>query len=158
MRIKILLISFLTVFMLSCGAKKPVTNSTTIIKDSTVTETTYRKRDTTITIPGDTLKVKIPFYQLTPEPQTFKSGSQQAKVSLSETDQLTIECITEEVNKILQLIDTFKTHLNTFQNTREVEITKLVKYVPWYVNFLAWVGGGFLAAIILLIIFKFISK
>src|SRR5690606_17907331 len=122
-------------FMLSCGgSKKPVASNSTIIKDSTVTEVTYRKRDTTITIPGDTLKVKIPFYQLTPEPQTFKEGKQKATVSLSKDDLLTIDCITEEINQLHQLIDTFKTTLNSHKTTKQETIIVPELYVPWTVK------------------------
>lgn len=146
-------------FMTSCKSQKPlISGQTTTIKDSTVTKVTYRKRDTTITIPGDTLKVKIPFYELTPEPQTFKSGTQKAKVSLSEDEQLNIECITEDVDRLFELIDTVKSTLHTIDTTKKETIIVPELYVPWFIKILAWAGGISLAFIASLFILKFINR
>lgn len=145
-------------FAFSCGTKKPIANHSVTVKDSTVTEVTYRKRDTTITIPGDTLKVRVPFYQLTPEPQLFQSGHQKATVSLSEDDLLTIDCITEEIKQLHQLIDTFKTTLNNHERINEVEIIRREPYTPWFIKIFAWIGVITVIVIAVPLIIKIIKK
>ena len=132
-------------------------NTVTTVKDSTVTEVTYRKRDTTITIPGDTLKVKVPFYQLTPEPQTFQGKNQKAVVSLSTNDELLIDCITQEVDRLFQLTDELKTTLKTLETTKTETIIVPERYVPWYIKILAWLGGIAFVSIAAVIVTKFIK-
>lgn len=144
--IKILVIWFALLgtllFMVSCGgSKKPINSNSIIIKDSTETIIKFRKRDTTITIPGDTLNIKVPFHQLTTKPLLFKSGTQKANVSLSEDDVLNIDCITEEVDRLFELVDTFKTSLKTYQSIKNETIVVPQLYVPWYIKILAWIGG-----------------
>lgn len=145
-------------FAFSCGTKKPIANHSVTVKDSTVTEVTYRKRDTTITIPGDTLKVRVPFYQLTPEPQTYKSPTQKATVSLSEDDILTIDCIKEEVSRLVELTDTLQSTIKTLQVTQRDTIVVPERYVPWFVKILAWIGGITLIILAVPLITKIIKK
>lgn len=145
------------VFLLGgCRSLQPSREITETIKDSTVTTVRYVKQDTLITVPGDTLRFKVPIYALSETPIERTNGRTTARASLRDGN-LTIECLTEEYEQLItyqnEIIETLRQIDRSKQETIEVE----VKFVPWWVKTMAWIGGIALLLIAGKLIFKSIK-
>lgn len=110
------------------------------VKDSITTTVRYHKKDTTITIPGDTSYIRIPITRLSEEPVTQTTG--RATASVKKTgDNVEVECRCEEYEELITL---FEKHVETLhQKLDSQQDTQIIKdkYVPWHINTLAWVGA-----------------
>ena len=142
------------VFLGSCRAVKSSRETVRTVKDSTFTEVTYKKRDTTIIIPGDTLKVKVPITEITKEPVTRTNG-RNTVIIRREGNDLDIECLNEEMEQRFELLEKWikenKTKTVQVQTTTEIP----VRYIPGFVKTLAWIGGIALALGGVLLFVKF---
>lgn len=148
---------FMMVVLLgSCRSLRPSRETIETVKDSTVTTVRYVEKDTLITVPGDTLKFSVPFYQLSETPIKRTNGRTTARVSLKE-DQLTVECLTDQYEQLItyqnEIIETLREINRNKQETIEVP----VKFVPWFTKTLSWIGGIALAFGAGLVILKFIK-
>tara|TARA_R100001369_G_scaffold58031_3_gene84849 strand:- start:417 stop:896 length:480 start_codon:yes stop_codon:yes gene_type:complete len=154
-------VTFLLVLVLltlvGCRTVKPTKETVRTVKDSTITEVTYQKRDTTIIIPGDTLKVRVPFTEITKEPFIKKSGRSTAIIT-RKGDSIDVECITEELLQRFEIVDKMIKELRLIQESEKQRIEIPVRYIPWWIEILAWIGGAALIGlgIVLALKLKFI--
>jgi hypothetical protein len=125
-------------------------------KDSTVTVIEYR--DTTINIPGETVFIEDTLF-------CDSLGNVYAS-RLSEKDGTIIKLqsrIRNNKYNVTATVDTIYKVVkgNTVYNTKVVTKTQKperIKYIPGWVNFLAYVGGIFLIIFILYLIYKLIKS
>jgi len=125
-------------------------------KDSTVTVIEYR--DTTINIPGETVFIEDTLF-------CDSLGNVYAS-RLSEKDGTIIKLqsrIRNNKYNVTATVDTIYKVVkgNTVYNTKVVTKTQKperIKYIPGWVNFLAYVGGIFLIILILYLIYKLIKS
>lgn len=155
-RIILITIAIVCLTLGSCGTGRLSKETIRTVKDSTVTEVTYHKRDTTITIPGDTTRIIVPFAEITKEPIRRTTGRTTAVIS-RDGDYLNVECITEELQQRLELFDKVIDQLRTIQESEKTTIEVPVKFVPWTTKVLAWIGGIALGAIAVLAGIKFLK-
>lgn len=148
---------FIIVVLLGgCRSLQPSSETIETVKDSTVTTVRYVEQDTMISVPGDTLKFQVPIYELSETPIERTAGRTTARVSLK-GDELTVECLTEEYEKIITYQNEIIETLREINRTKETTIKVPEKYTPWYTKTLAWIGGIALTFGVGLIIFKFIK-
>lgn len=124
-------------------------------KDSIVTITQIR--DTTINIPGETIYIEDTLF-------CDSLGNVYAS-RLAEKDGTIIKLqsrVRDNKYKVIARVDTIYRTIrgNTIYKTRLVTKTQKpqkIKYIPGWVNFLAWLGGIWLIIIILYIIYRLIK-
>lgn len=144
--VKYLTLIAIVVSLAACGSGKnrSTKHTTTVLKDSTVTEIRYQKRDTLITIPGDTLRVTIPYSEITKEGKKITQGNQTVSIAKDNAGNVVVDCITAEIQRLLQLQDQIITTLRKIESdTKETTIVPQ-RYVPFYIKALAWMGGIFI--------------
>ena len=125
-------------------------------KDSTVFITQIR--DTTINIPGETVYIEDTLF-------CDSLGNVYAS-RLAEKDGTIIKLqsrIKDNKYKVIAKVDTIYRTVrgNTIYKTKLVTKTQKpqkIKYIPGWINFLAWVGGIFLIILILYILYKLIKS
>lgn len=154
---RILLITIAIVgCLVGCKSFTPSRQITKIEKDSTYTEVSYHTRDTAIFIPGDTVHFKVPFNKITETPISKKKGNTTAVVRRVGND-LDVQCITDELEHRLDLIDKYIKENNT-KTIIEKEVTEVpVPYTPWWKNILSWIGGISLLVLVALVGLKFLK-
>lgn len=135
----------LLLLLSSCKSlSKKVTVST--LKDSIRTEIRYKTKDTLITIPGDSVKISVPVFDLTETPIVRRSNMTTARISRI-GDDIHVECLTDEYIKIIELqnqvIETFR----EIRKERQETITIPKRYVPKIIQLLAWLGVILLIAV-----------
>lgn len=140
----------------SCRSLQPSRETVETVKDSTVTTVRYVAKDTLITVPGDTLKFSIPFYQLSETPTERTNGRTTARVSL-QNDQLTVECLTEQYEQLIAYQSEVIETLREINRSKQETIQVPVKFVPWHIKTLAWIGGIALGLTLFLLAFKFLK-
>lgn len=151
---KLFIFILLLVFVTSCSIEKRLAKYCPLCtqKDSTVTVVEYR--DTTITIPGETVFIEDSLY--------CDSLGRVYAVRLSEKDGTIVSLqskLSKNKYKVIATVDTVYKVIegNTVYKTKVVTKTlkpQKIKYVPGFINFLAWLGGIFLIIIILNIIYR----
>lgn len=120
-----------------------------IVNDSTSTTTTTKERDTTFKTPSSratlTVEVKVPCPDQEPvmvieRKVQKKQGNAILNLAVKGTS-VTADCFCDTLAIKAKIRDTYQksSHVKRETNTRTVE----VKYVPGWVNFLAWSGGLF---------------
>lgn len=154
---KVFWIIFILILMTSCSLEKRLAKYCPLCtqKDSTVT--VIQIRDTTINIPGETVFIEDTLF-------CDSLGNVYAS-RLSEKDGTILKLqarIKENKYKVIAKTDTvYKTIKgNTVYKTKLVTKTlkpQKIKYIPGWVNFLAWIGGIWLIIIILYIIYRLIK-
>jgi hypothetical protein len=125
-------------------------------KDSTVT--VIQIRDTTINIPGETVYIEDTLF-------CDSLGNVYAS-RLAEKDGTIIKLqsrVRDNKYKVIAKVDTIYRTVrgNTIYKTKLVTKTQKpqkIKYIPGWVNFLAWVGGIFLIILILYILYRLIKS
>ena len=137
----VIMLCLLVTGLSACKPKALSYTKETILKDSIRTSVNYIKRDTTIVVPGDTLSLRVPIYNLSEIPTTIRtSNGTTLSLQRIENDVLA-QCGREDLEKIITLLERentyYRTQLNQVAETQEVE----VKYVPLLVKILAWIGG-----------------
>lgn len=147
---KHIVIFLLLLFVASCGSKKPLlVSENTITKDSTSTVTTVTPRDTTIVVPKDSVSIVVPIEELTETPKEVVSESGRSKARISKVDDtIKVECLFEELDLKLQLLDKQIEVLRLQSQTKTITQTIEVPYTPWYKELFFYIGlvaaGGFL--------------
>lgn len=138
------------------GRFAPSTQSNQKVTDSSWTKVRTVARDTVIIVPGDTTRLSIPVYEITERPITKTIGRATATVSRSGNN-IEVSCECAEFKKKIELLETIIEKQQKIID-QQIEITSVpVKYVPWYTQTLAWIGGVALAAGVVLVALKFIK-
>jgi hypothetical protein len=154
---KLFVFILLIVFVTSCSLEKRLAKYCPLCtqKDSTVTVIQYK--DTTIEIPGETVFIEDTLF-------CDSLGNVYAS-RLSEKDGTILKLqarIKDNKYKVIAKTDTIYKLVpgNTVYKTQVVTKTlkpEKIKYIPGWVNFLAWIGGIWLIIIILYIIYRLIK-
>lgn len=155
---KNLIVLVLIFFLIaSCSIEKKLAKYCPLCtqKDSTVT--VIQIRDTTINIPGETVYIEDTLF-------CDSLGNVYAS-RLAERDGTIIKLqsrIRDNKYKVIAKTDTIYRTIkgNTVYKTKLVTKTlkpQKIKYIPGWVNFLAWIGGIWLIIIILYIIYRLIK-
>lgn len=154
---KFLFFLLLLVIVTSCSIEKKLAKYCPLCtqKDSTVT--VIQIRDTTINIPGETVFIEDTLF-------CDSLGNVYAS-RLAERDGTIIKLqsrIRDNKYKVIAKTDTIYRTIkgNTVYKTKLVTKTlkpQKIKYIPGWVNFLAWIGGMWLIIIILYIIYRLIK-
>jgi hypothetical protein len=154
---KLFTLSLLIILIASCSLEKRLAKYCPLCtqKDSTVT--VIQIRDTTINIPGETVFIEDTLF-------CDSLGNVYAS-RLAERDGTIIKLqsrIRDNKYKVIAKTDTIYRTIkgNTVYKTKLVTKTlkpQKIKYIPGWVNFLAWLGGIWLIIIILYIIYRLIK-
>jgi hypothetical protein len=155
---KLYIVSLVLVFITSCSLEKKLAKYCPLCtqKDSTVTVIQYR--DTTIEIPGETVFIEDTLF-------CDSLGNVYAS-RLSEKDGTILKLqarIKDNKYKVIAKTDTIYKLVpgNTIYKTQVVTKTikpEKIKYIPGWINFLAWLGGIWLIIIIIYTIYRFIKS
>jgi len=155
---KYILASFIFLFLFSCSLEKRLAKYCPLCtqKDSVVTVTQYR--DTTINIPGETVYIEDTLF-------CDSLGNVYAS-RLAERDGTIIKLqsrIRDNKYKVIAKTDTIYRTIkgNTVYRTKLVTKTlkpERIKYIPWWVNFFAVLGGILFIIILIYVIVKVIKK
>ena len=155
---KYILASFIFLFFFSCSLEKRLAKycPMCVQKDSTVTIIAYR--DTTINIPGETVYIEDTLF-------CDSLGNVYAS-RLAEKDGTIIKLqsrIRDNKYKVIAKTDTIYRTIkgNTVYKTKLVTKTlkpERIKYIPWWVNFFAVLGGILFIIILIYVIVKVIKK
>jgi hypothetical protein len=155
---KLFIFSLLLVFFTSCSIEKRLAKYCPLCtqKDSVVTVTQIR--DTTIKIPGETVYIEDTLF-------CDSLGNVYAS-RLAEKDGTIIKLqsrVRDNKYKVIARVDTvYKTIKgNTIYKTRLITKTtkpERIKYIPSWVNFLAWLGFIFLLIIIIYVVYRLIKS
>lgn len=154
---KLFVLTLLIILAVSCSLEKRLSKYCPLCtqKDSTVT--VIQIRDTTINIPGETVFIEDTLF-------CDSLGNVYAS-RLAERDGTIIKLqsrIRDNKYKVIAKTDTIYRTIkgNTIYKTKLVTKTlkpQKIKYIPGWVNFLAWIGGIWLIIIILYIIYRLIK-
>lgn len=154
---KLLLIFLFLSFIVSCSLERRLEKYCPLCtqKDSIVTITQIR--DTTINIPGETVFIEDTLF-------CDSLGNVYAS-RLAEKDGTIIKLQSRVKNnkyKVIAKTDTIYRTIkgNTIYKTQLITKTQKpqkIKYIPGWINFLAWIGGIWLIIIILYIIYRLIK-
>jgi hypothetical protein len=155
---KYILASSLFLFLFSCSMERRLAKYCPLCtqKDSTVTIIAYR--DTTINIPGETVYIEDTLF-------CDSLGNVYAS-RLSEKDGTILKLqsrIRNNKYKVIARTDTIYRTIkgNTIYKTKLVTKTQKperIKYIPWWVNFFAVLGGILFIIILIYVIVKIIKK
>lgn len=155
---RLFIFSLLIVFIASCSLEKRLAKYCPLCtqKDSVVTVTQYR--DTTINIPGETVYIEDTLF-------CDSLGNVYAS-RLAEKDGTIIKLqsrIRDNKYKVIAKTDTIYRTIkgNTIYKTKVITKTtkpERIKYIPSWVNFLAWLGFIFLLIIIIYVIYRLIKS
>lgn len=155
---KVFVFSLLLIFIASCSIEKRLAKYCPLCtqKDSVVTVTQIR--DTTINIPGETVYIEDTLF-------CDSLGNVYAS-RLAEKDGTIIKLqsrIRDNKYKVIAKTDTIYRTIkgNTVYKTRLITKTtkpERIKYIPSWVNFLAWLGFIFLLIIIIYVIYRLIKS
>lgn len=151
----------LLILLFSCSMEKKLAKYCPLCVQSDSTSIVTQVRDTTITIPGETIYIQDTLYCDSLGHVISKLGDR-----LRDKDGKIITLETRLKNNVY----TSKAEVRTIYKTikgNTVYSTKLVtktlkpekiKYIPWWVNFLAVVGGIVMIIILLYVIIKIIKN
>lgn len=131
-----LLLSFVP---FSCKSMKEETNSTR--KDSIHTAVNYKRKDTIITVPGQTLKLSVPFLQLGNAPATTKTERGSLTVS-KDGDNIIAECNIDDYKATISILEKTITVFKETVITQQTTIEKQQSIIDRLGNILMWVGGA----------------
>lgn len=155
---KLFIFSLLIIFIASCSLEKRLSKYCPLCtqKDSVVTVTQIR--DTTINIPGETVYIEDTLF-------CDSLGNVYAS-RLAEKDGTIIKLqsrIRDNKYKVIAKTDTIYRTIkgNTIYKTKLITKTtkpERIKYIPSWVNFLAWLGFIFLLIIIIYVIYRLIKS
>lgn len=151
---KVLIFFLVVLSFVSCSIEKRLAKYCPLCTQKDSTTTIIQYRDTTINIPGETVYIEDTLF-------CDSLGNVYAS-RLAEKDGTIIKLqskVRDNKYKVIARVDTvYKTIKgNTIYKTKLVTKTlkpQKIKYVPGWVNFLAWVGGIWLIILILYILYR----
>ncbi|MEH6405760.1 MAG: hypothetical protein V7767_00620 [Leeuwenhoekiella sp.] len=153
---RLIIVTLLVLLLSSCGGGKPTLTRSVTEKDSTWTKVSTIKRDTIITIPGDSIKIRIPILDITEEPVTRYGVRSSASVR-KENEDLVIDCKCDEYKQQIELMEKLIEQHETYEKLLKETVLKPERYVPWYIKILAWIGGISILGIGVIVTIKFIK-
>lgn len=148
---RILGLLFLFILFAGCGGTK---QGSLMVKekDSIVTKVTEIKRQEIVTVPGDSIKLRIPILDLSDTPIVKKSERATASVRKVGSN-IEVDCKCEQYQAQIEVMDKLiETQRELLRLTQETKIQE-VRVVPWYHKILSTIGaialilGGVLAGI-----------
>jgi hypothetical protein len=127
-------------------------------KDSTVTIIAYR--DTTIKVPGETVFIEDTLFcdslgNVYASRLAEKDGTILKLQSRVVDNKYKVIAKTDTIYKVVKGNTIYKTQTKTITKTLKPE---KIKYVPSFINFLAWFGGIFLIIILIYITYRIIKS
>jgi hypothetical protein len=127
-------------------------------KDSTVTVIAYR--DTTIKVPGETVFIEDTLFcdslgNVYASRLAEKDGTILKLQSRVVDNKYKVIAKTDTIYKVVKGNTIYKTQTKTITKTLKPE---KIKYVPSFINFLAWFGGIFLIIILIYITYRIIKS
>ena len=128
----------MSVIPVSCRSFK--SSSAITRKDSISTNTTYRKKDTVITVPGQKLLLSAPLLQLESSPAVYKTDRGTLKIS-KDGDNITAECNIEEYKATITLLEKTVSIYNSTITNQEKVITEQNSFIKELYNLVKLVGG-----------------
>lgn len=151
---KVLIFFLVVLSFVSCSIEKRLAKYCPLCTQKDSTTTVIQYRDTTINIPGETVYIEDTLF-------CDSLGNVYAS-RLAEKDGTIIKLqskVRDNKYKVIARVDTvYKTIKgNTIYKTKLVTKTlkpQKIKYVPGWINFLAWVGGIWLIILILYILYR----
>jgi len=151
---KVLIFFLVVLSFVSCSIEKRLAKYCPLCTQKDSTTTIIQYRDTTINIPGETVYIEDTLF-------CDSLGNVYAS-RLAEKDGTIIKLqskVRDNKYKVIARVDTvYKTIKgNTIYKTKLVTKTlkpQKIKYVPGWINFLAWVGGIWLIILILYILYR----
>lgn len=161
MYMKYLIYLFLLISVSSCSLEKRLAKYCPLCVQKDSTQTVIQVRDTTITIPGETVYIQDTLYCDSLGHVISKLGDR-----LRDKDGRIITLETRLSNNVYtskaQVHTIYKTIKgNTVYSTKLVTKTlkaEKIKYIPWWVNFLAVVGGIVMIIILIYVIIKIVRS
>lgn len=149
----------------ACKSTKAVISNS----DSITNSTKQVLRDTSIKAPADSAKLNIPVAKIleavkeqakSPDKPINvplgNSKSKQAAVKATIQDgNLKVDCMCDELELMAHIVDTYNSSRQV--KTQTITLPPVhIKYIPWYVSVLAWVGGiGIASAVLAYLINRF---
>ena len=154
---KIIILTLSIILITSCSIEKKLAKYCPLCTQKDSTSTVIKYKDTTINVPGETVFIEDTLF-------CDSLGNVYAS-RLSEKDGTILKLqarIKENKYKVIAKTDTIYKLVpgNTVYKTQVVTKTlkpEKIKYIPGWVNFLAWIGGIWLIIIILYIIYRLIK-
>lgn len=156
MRSFVFFLCFVFVGLTGCKSTRPVERTNTTVKDSTWVETTYHKRDTVIFVPGDTTRIRVPVTEITKVPIRQTNGRTTAIVKRV-GDNIDVQCVTDALQEKLEWLETIVKKNSVKERIVETTVEVPVRYTPWHVKILSWVGGIALLVIGGFVVIKFLK-
>lgn len=151
------LLLFVCSVMLLVGCSRKVTppTSSKVTSDSIITDRYVIERDTTLKTPSALVGLKIPLTTIKEGFKPVENSKKQSKVSAKvENGNLVVDCKCDSLEIAAKIRDTYESAL---RKTTTVEtITQEVRYVPWYIKLLAWIGAFALTGLVVLLARKFL--
>lgn len=124
--------------LVGCGGSKQGSLITSE-KDSTVTTVTQIKRQEIVTVPGDSIKIRIPILDLSDTPITKKSTRATATVRKVDGN-IEVDCKCEQYLAQIEVMDKLiETQRQLIKMSMETRVEE-VRYVPWYHKVLSFIG------------------
>lgn len=150
---------FLTVLFILTGCSKKITPTNSQSEVIQLESDTWtQQRDTVIKTPAAEASINVPLKDISSALKADSVVNRNATVKFFIIDResskpfLQIDCKCDTLSIIAKLKDNYRRDYQkvTITNT----IVKPVKYTPWFVKILAWVGGITLATLIVITILK----
>jgi hypothetical protein len=150
----------------SCKSKKALVSNS----DSVSMTSKQVVRDSAIKAPADSAKLSVPVNKVLQAISVSKlnkdttvllgsASSKQANAKATIKDgNLKVECMCDELELLAHIIDTYTSKAQVKTQTITLPPVQ-IKYIPWYITVLAWVGGiSIVATLLTLLAAKFKSK
>ena len=143
---------------LGCGPRKSLSPSRSkVIKDSISTQTSYKYRDTTIYVVGDTNTIKVPLMKIAEHP-IYQQGNYTTLSLQRQGNNVVAQCHLDSMAIELQLRDKEIRMQRWYMERQEQTITIPKKYVPKLIKWLSLLGGAFLIALLLIFGIKILKR
>ena len=131
---------FIFILILGCGSKRPIVNTVNTF-DSTYVEKFVKIRDTIVKIPSSKVGVVADAKDLNEEPIKRSNGNSTVEL-YKKNDSIFANASCDSLELQLKLKDSL---ISTYR-LRETDTTITlppveIKYIPWLIKILAWIGG-----------------
>ncbi len=143
---KILFFLIILFSVASCCSRKPISASKTIHDTIRVSEF-VKVRDTVFVTKPTGTSIDIPVSKITEIKNPIISKKDNSTLTVRrEKDTVFIDCDCDSIKLKAQIRDKI---INKDRIRSEVELREVpVKFIPWYIKILAWIGGIFIVVII----------
>jgi len=132
------LVFALSVIPVSCRSLKSKESYTR--KDSLSTNTSYRKKDTIITVPGQTLRLSVPVLQLDNSPAVYKTERGTLTIK-KEGENISAECDIAEYKAAIVLLEKTVSVYSKTVTSQEKLITEQKSMIAQLYDLLKLAGG-----------------